>query len=153
MKKLIFVSVVVAFLPVYSFAHGGPMMNFDELQTAPEMMEYLEESVLGDELHEEMAGLMTRMMSGAMTQNEAERMTELMGQYPGPYGMMMVRLGSPQVTGLDWSGAGGRGMMSGWGGMMSWGGLWFWLFTLSWLVWTAAGVLLVIWLIKKLLAR
>jgi len=144
MKKLIFVLTITALLPVYVLAHGGSMMNFGELQTGPEMMEYMEEGVLGDELHEEMEQLMVRMMSGEMTQDEAERMTELMGQYPGPYGTMMNRLG--------WGTGGGWNMMSGWNGMMGWGGLWFWIFTLSWLVWTAAGVLLVVWLFKKLLS-
>jgi len=53
---------------------------------------------------------------------------------------------------LGWGTGGGWNMMSGWNGMMGWGGLWFWIFTLSWLVWTAAGVLLVVWLFKKLLS-
>ena len=77
MRKILFVSIIVVLLPVFSFAHS--------------------ESVLND-------------------------------------------------------GGSGWNMMSGWNGMMSWGGLWFWIFTLSWLVWTAAGVLLVVWLIKKLLS-
>jgi hypothetical protein len=153
MRKILFVLVVFALLPVFSLAHGGTMMNFGELQTGPEMMEYVEDSVMGEELHEEMEQLMVRMMSGKMTQNEAGRITELMGQYPGPYGMMMNRLGGPS------SGEGGSSswnmmnMMSGWNGMMGWGGLWLLIFTLgwlvSWLVWIAAGVLLVVWLAKK----
>ena len=130
------------FFPVFVFAHGGSMMDFGELQTGPEMMKYVEEGVLGDELHEEMEQLMVRMMSGEMTQDEAERMTTLMGQYPGPYGMMMNRLG--------WGTRSGWNMMSGWNGMMGWGfGFWSWVFVLSWFVWTAAGVLLVVWLFKK----
>ena len=159
MKKILLTSVIM-FLPTFVFAYGGLMMDFEELQTGPEMMKYVEEGVLGDELHEEMEWLMTKMMSGEMAQEEAKRMIELMGQYPGPYGMMMVRLGastelsrmsSPQVNQSGWN------MMSGWNGMMGpgqvgfgWGGLWFWVFTLSWLVWTAAGVLLVVWLFRKL---
>jgi len=69
-------------------------------------------------------------------------MTTLIGQYPGPYGMMMNRLG--------WGTRSGWNMMSGWNGMMGWGfGFWSWVFVLSWFVWTAAGVLLVVWLFKK----
>ena len=160
----LFILFFVAMTPLPSFAHGGGMMNFGELQTGSEMMKYVEEGVLGDELHEEMEQLMTKMMSGEMTQDEAGRITELMGQYPGPYGTMMVRLGSPQVNRLGWANPTGEdgfgwNMMSGWNGMMGpgqvglgWGGLWFWIFTLSWFVWTAAGVLLIIWLAKKAFA-
>lgn len=161
MKKILLVAVVFAFLPVFSFAHGGLTINFGELQTGPEMMKYVEDSILGEEIHEEMERLMVRMMSGKMTQEEARKMTELMGQYPGPYGMMMVRLGSPQVDRFSFSPAGGNdlgwnmmNMMSGWSGMMGWGWLWLVIFTLgwlvSWLVWITAGVLLVVWLFKKL---
>ena len=126
------------------------MMNFGELRTGPEMMEYVEEGVMGEELHEEMEQLMVRMMSGTMMQDEAGRMTELMRQYPGPYGMMMNRLGNQPANG----GGSGWNMMSGWNGMMGWGGLWLLIFTLgwfvSWLVWIVAAVLLVVWLAKKL---
>ncbi|MBI4158551.1 MAG: hypothetical protein HY505_02970 [Candidatus Yanofskybacteria bacterium] len=141
MKKFIFVSTIAAFLPVYALAHGGPMMNFSELQTGPEMMEYVEEGVLGDELHEEMEQLMVKMMSGKMTEDEGVRISEMMNKYPGPYGMMMNRLNG---DGGSWR------MMSGWNSVAGWGMLWLWIFMFSWLVWVAAGILLVVWLFRKL---
>ena len=134
MKKILFVLIVFMLLPVFSFAHGGTMMNFSELQTGPEMMEYLENSVVGNDLHEEMEGLMIKMMSGTMTQDEAGKMTELMGQYPGPYGMMMNRLGSSQVNRLvDWREGYERNMMSGWRGIIGVAGLLLLLFVFNFL--------------------
>jgi len=149
MKKILFVFIIVLLLPIYVFAHG-PMMNFVDVETGPQTMQYIEENTLGSDTHEEMEQLMTKMMSGTMTQEEVVKVTELMGQYPGPYGMMMVRLSSPQVNQLDGNGSGWN-MMSGWNSMMGWGLIWFWIFMFSWLVWIAVGILLVVWLIRKLL--
>lgn len=145
MKKILFVSVVFVLLPVFSFAHGG-MMSMGEFQTGPEMMEYVEDSVMGNDLHEEMEQLMIKMMSGAMTQDEVKKITELMGQYPGPYGMMMNRLGSSQANQL---GSYGWNMMSGWGGIVGLSGLLLLIFVLNWLIWTVAGILFLVWLFKK----
>ncbi|OGN09418.1 MAG: hypothetical protein A3J46_01280 [Candidatus Yanofskybacteria bacterium RIFCSPHIGHO2_02_FULL_41_11] len=144
MKKILLISVVVPFLPVFVFAHGGPMMDFDELQTGPEMMEYLEEGTLGDDVHEEMEQLMVRMMSGKMTEDEGVRISEMMDKYPGPYGMMMNRLSR---GGSSWQ------MMSGWNSMMGWGIVWLWVFILSGFVWLAAGILLFVWLFKKIFSK
>jgi hypothetical protein len=143
MKEILFTSIIIALLPVYSFAHGGSMMDFNELQTGPEMMEYVEDSALGEELHEEMEDLMLKMMSGTLTQTEADRTSQLMGQYPGPYGMMMNRLGWSGNSGSGWS------MMSGWNSTVGWGIVWLWVLVLSGFVWLAVGILLLIWLIRK----
>ncbi|MEK7138952.1 MAG: hypothetical protein AAB799_02110 [Patescibacteria group bacterium] len=146
MTKVILSFILFAILiPASSFAHMGTMMNLGDIKTGPQMMQYVEESVLGSNAHEEMEQLMTKMISGEMTQEEASKMIELMNQYPGPYGMMMVRLGSPQVSGSGWN------MMSGWNSMMGWGIVWLWVLVLSGFVWLAVGILLVVWLIKKLL--
>jgi hypothetical protein len=40
-------------------------------------------------------------------------------------------------------------MNYGWGGMMG-GGSWGWLLGLTWLVWLAVGILLVVWLWKQI---
>lgn len=154
MKKLLSISVFVVLLPVFVFAHGGPMMDFGELQTGSEMMEYVEDSALGEELHEEMEELMLKMMSGALTQAEADRVSQLMEQYPGPYGMMMVRLSradsgwnmlAPYGTEGSYSG------MSGWNSAIGWGIVWLWVLVLSGFVWLGVGITLLIWLLKKLL--
>ncbi len=146
MNKIFLTLTALLLLPVVSLAHGGGMMDLQDLQTGPEMMEYVEEGVLGDELHEEMEQLMVRMMSGKMTEDDGVRISEMMNKYPGPYGMMMNRLGWASSAG--WGG--GWNMMGSWNGMMGRGGLWFWILTLPWFIWTAAGILLVVWLFRKL---
>lgn len=42
------------------------------------------------------------------------------------------------------------GHMMGWGGMMGQGGGWFWLAAFTWLVWLVVGILLIVWLLKKI---
>ncbi len=42
----------------------------------------------------------------------------------------------------------GPEMMGGWN-MMGWG-LWPWFFTLTWLVWLVVGILIIVWLWKKI---
>lgn len=143
MKKTIFIMLVALFaLPLGAGAHGMGMMGWGNDYTAPEMMSYIEDRALGDEVHEEMEGLMSKMMSGELTESEAERMVALMETYPGPYGMMMGRVGMMQ-------GYGSYG--DGWGSGMPYGGHMFgswgytgWLGMLVMIVWLAVGVLLLV---------
>jgi len=137
MRRIFFAIAVILAVPFVAQAHG--MMNFNQVNGGLEMMSYVEEQSMGPELHEEMESLMTKMMAGDMSEEEAGRMTELMNQYPGPSGMMMNRM-------MD---AG-----SGWG-MMPWsfGGFGAGAFWLLYLVWLVAGVLAVIWLYKNIVKK
>lgn len=144
MRKTIIGIATLLLFPLLILAHG-PAADFDDVSTGPEMMRFIEDRALGEELHEEMEGLMTKMMAGTMTENEAGRMAELMNQYPGPQGMMMSRM---MGMNFGWDG----GMMP-WGGMFGWGGFWFWMITLTSLVWLAAGILLIAWLWKQIMKK
>lgn len=150
MKIIFIISLLAAVLfvaPTAIFAHGGADTGGDF-----GMMREIEDKALGNELHEEMEGLMTKMMSGAMTEQESERMLELMNNYPGPNGMMMGRMMATQ--GMVGSPAGTTtGMMNGYG-MMSRGalamGFWGWLIIAPYIVWTLVGVLAVLWLWRQI---
>lgn len=152
MKTYIFTSGFLALaLPVFVLAHGS-IMDFDSSFTGPEMMRYIEDRALpSDQLHEEVENLMVKMMAGSLTETEANRMVEIMNQYPGPMGMMMGRLGMMEG---GWGGSfGGKNNNS----MMNWGygfnvlaGAWLWLIFLSLIVWLIVGILAAIWLWKKI---
>lgn len=91
MKKIIFVSVfLLIFLPFLSYAHN------DSGDTSAGrgfmMMERIEDSILGDGLHEEMEGLMKKMIDGNLNNTEISRMSEIMKEYPAINGMMMNRM-------------------------------------------------------------
>lgn len=120
-------------------AHGMTSVNFSDVQDGIGMMRYLEDQSLGSELHEQMEGLMTKMIAGTLTEAEADQFVGLMNQYPGPTGMMMNRLG----------GFGGWGMMGG-GYRTSWAGFWFWFMSLGALIWLGVGALLLVWLWKQI---
>jgi hypothetical protein len=142
MKKNIIFSLVLG-LPLLAMAHMGPV-NFDS-GDVPLMMRYVEDRVLGEELHEEMENLMLKMMLGQLTQSEADQLSDLMVQYPGPHGMMMYRLGASNWQQAGW------GMMP-WtvmGGFGLWN-LWGWVSGLGMLVWLSVGVLLVVLLWKQI---
>ncbi|MEX1063716.1 MAG: hypothetical protein WED06_00055, partial [Candidatus Paceibacterota bacterium] len=92
MKKYIISFIVFVLLsPVFVSAHGM-VDGFDEVTTGPGMMRYIEDTALGEELHEEMEDLMVKMISGQLTESEAGRVVTLMNQYPGPHALMMNRL-------------------------------------------------------------
>ena len=140
--------------PSMSFAHGT-MMDFNSLQTGPEMMRYVEDQALqNDELHEEMEDLMVKMMTGELSEQEANRIIEFMDEYPGPMGMMMNRYGimdgnwqsgyGNMINGSDW------GMMDWGSGWNAWAGAWVWFVFLSFTVWFIVGVLASIWLWKQI---
>jgi len=139
MKKFITLSLII--FPLVVGAHSGFGMNFSDIQDGVGMMRYLEDRSLGGELHEQMEGLMNKMIAGTLTEAEADQLVGLMNQYPGPSGIMMNRLG----------GFGGWGMMS-WGGSYraGWSGFWFWLMALGGLIWLGAGALLLVWLWKQI---
>ncbi|PJE50729.1 MAG: hypothetical protein COV29_03270 [Candidatus Yanofskybacteria bacterium CG10_big_fil_rev_8_21_14_0_10_36_16] len=143
-KKIFVSSLIALFLvPVFVFAHGGMMLDFDEVGDGYNMMRYVEDQAVGDEIHEEMEDLMTKMMSGTMTEEEADRMVELMDEYPGPHGMMMGRFMNSDDYGDGWN------MMSR-GHHWGLGGFWFSLMCVIHLVWLVVGVLAIVWLWKNI---
>ncbi len=75
------------------------------------MMQQIEDQALGDELHEEMEDLMTKMMMGDLSQTEVDRLVELMDQYPGPGSMMMGRLAGMGTFGSGFSSFNKNSMM------------------------------------------
>ena len=151
MKDILLLALALGFVfgaPSMSFAHGT-MMDFNSLQTGPEMMRYVEDQALqNDELHEEMEDLMEKMMTGELSEQEANRMVEFMDEYPGPMGMMMNRYGM----------MGGYGNQQQSWGMMDWGsggfstgvGAWVWFMFLLMVVWLVVGVLAAAWLFKQI---
>jgi hypothetical protein len=93
MNKILFI-IASAFL-VFPFVVGAHSSGTTDAENSPfMMMQQIEDSVVGDELHEEMENLMIKLMSGqSLTQEEITQITSFMGEYPGPHGMMMNRLG------------------------------------------------------------
>lgn len=144
MKQILFALIVLGFLaPSVAFAHGG-MMGVGSIDDGFEMMRYVEDQALGDELHEEMESLMAKMMSGSLTQEEQQRMVELMDENPGIGGMMSARMMGMVAA----SPAAGYGYMHGNGDFF--GAVFYW-FLMS--IWFLVGVLLVVWLIKNITGK
>ena len=149
-KPLFTLSILLFAFPAMVGAHGGSdstMMDFGDVDTGTEMMQFVEDKTLGENLHEEMEELMAKMMAGTMTEQETGRMITLMEEYPGPYGMIMNRM-----IGMNFghnTKMGGFNMMSS-GGMMGFGGLWFWIVGLCSLAWLIVGILASLWLWKQI---
>jgi len=142
------------------------------------MMESVEISAMGGPLHDEMQGLVTKMMAGSLSAPDQARIIEIMNRYPGASNMMVTRMaggygqggnGYPGMmggTGREWRGSpgmmgpggvySGAGMMGGYGaggeGLMHPGFVWlcFILGGLFFVVWLAVGILAIIWLSKQL---
>lgn len=117
---LLMFSVFVAamFFSVSSDAGAhGPMMSFDEAISARGTMQYLEDRALGNELHEEMEGLMAKMMSGDLSEAEADRLLSFMNKYPGPMSMMMNRMSQRGAGAGQWGMMGWGGTFGGWNGV------------------------------------
>lgn len=156
MKKTILAFAILSLvIPTAALAHGGAMMDFDSIDDNFGIMRYIEDQAVGGEAHEEMEDLMVKMLSGAMTQEEAQRMVELMDEYPGAGGMMSSRMMGMGMMGggmlaRQSLGDGGMGtnfgMMPGFG-FMGTSGILFWLISLVWLV---VGILAIVWFIKKI---
>lgn len=138
MKNLFIVILLTALaLPIVSLAHGGDMMEAGDIRF--DMMRTIEDRAVGDELHEEMENLMMKMVSGDMTETEIERMVILMERYPGVHSMMMGRVVGGNFTGMPF------------GGVMGFSGsLWAWIMILGMMVWLVVGILVVVWLLRKL---
>src|SRR3989344_646547 len=96
------------FLPFNSLALGPGMMNFNDAQSSSGMMRYIEDRAIGNEAHEEMEELMVKVMAGTATQEEANRIAELMNQYPAVFSMMSNRM-MGGASNANW----GWGMMGG----------------------------------------
>lgn len=116
--------------------------------TGVQMMESVEVSAMGNEMHDEMQGLVTKMIAGNLSSSDQARMVEIMNRYPGASNMMVTRMTGGTVQG-GWSGY--QGMMGG-AGMMGSGFmvLGVSLAVLFYVVWLAVGILLIIWLVTQL---
>lgn len=129
--------------------YGPGMMSSGGAQ----MMESVEINAMGGPMHDEMQGLVTKMMAGSLSTPDQARMVEIMNKYPGASNMMMTRMMGG--NGQGWSGY--PGMMGGYGatggaGMMSTGfmSLGVILVVLFFVVWLIVGILAIIWFVKQL---
>jgi hypothetical protein len=126
-----------------------------------QMMQSVEVNAMGPDMHNEMQGLVAKMAMGTLSSSEQTRVVEIMNKYPGPSNMMMTRMmGSTRGIG-SWSTgqgmmatgvvSGGTDMMGGSGmmnsGFMTGGSV---LIALFFVVWLVVGILLIIFLVKKL---
>jgi len=143
--KNIRIAAVIALLVVPSVT-GSVSASAINTDAGYGMMRTIETRALGDELHEEMEDLMVKMMAGTMTEVEAQRMVELMDQYPGAQSMMMSRM-------MGMNGFGGFGMMPFGGGNSFGSSTWVWVAGLTSFVWLAAGALVVVWLGKQIVKK
>lgn len=145
--------------------YGPGMMSAGGAQ----MTESVEVNAMGGPMHEEMQGLVTKMMTGSLSSTDQARMVEIMNKYPGASNMMMTRMmggngqgwsGYPGMMGsygqnYGMMGTGGvyssAGMMGGAGmmdaGLMTGGSI---LIVLFFVVWLVVGILAIIWFIKQL---
>lgn len=120
MKNILFASLLaVVMSPIALSAHMSNTSTSEEPGFM--MMHQVEDQALGnDDLHEEMEGLMLKMMSGDLSQSETDRMVELMNQYPGPSSMMMNRMMRTGTLGSGFKSFNNNSMMgygfSGFGG-------------------------------------
>jgi len=129
--------------------YGSGMMGTAGVQ----MMESVEVNAMGQPMHDEMQGLVTKMMAGSLSSTDQARMVEIMNKYPGASNMMVTRMTGS--SGQDWSGY--QGMMGGYGatggaGMMNSGfmSLGVILVVLFFVVWLVVGILAIIWFVKQL---
>lgn len=153
MKTHIFILLVSLAIPTIISAHG--IMN-PVSSTTFEMMRVIENKVLpSNELHEEMEKLMMKMITGQLTEEEANKMVEFMSKYPGPMSIMMSRMGmnNMMMNQQNFN----RWMVPG-GGMMGFGinsinpfiNIWHWIAFLAVIIWLIVGFLAAIWLGKKI---
>jgi len=152
LKWGIILFIVASALPVAGGAHMAPA--YDN-QTRYGMMQDIEERSMNATVHEEMEGLMEKMMEGNMTAAEQDRLVQLMNQYPAGYSTMLDRMtGSGYAGGYCemmgggfWQGMPYYGMM---GGIMllamAIGGLFL-------LVWLIVGILAIVWLFTMISKR
>lgn len=157
---------------------SGSMMGGAGMMSAgsARMMESVEVNAMGGPMHEEMQGLVTKMMGGSISSLDQARMVEIMNKYPGASNMMMTRMmggtgqgGYPGMmgdSGMERSGYhgmmgnsgpySGYGMMGGSGpggaGMMNPGFMWLCVILggLFYTVWLAVGILAILWLVPQL---
>lgn len=104
------------------------------------------QSQVTEQEFEEMQDTMIKMMNGErLSQGEAEEMNEFMAGHQGSFVPMMHGYGSDD----GWNRGFGGGMMQG-GWMGGAGMFWSWIMGLAGLVWLLVGILLVVFLFKKI---
>jgi hypothetical protein len=119
-----------------------------------QMMESVEVCAMGNEMHDEMQGLITNMIAGNLNSSDQTRMVEIMNRYPGASNLMVTRMmgGSVQGGWSGYQGMMGTGRLYNGAGMMGTGFmvLGVTLAALFYIVWLVVGILLIIWLVKQL---
>lgn len=152
-KYFLILPIFLLAIPWFAFAHG--MAGFSDVKSGVDMMRYVEDMGMGGGLHEEMETLMMKMMTGSLTEQEANRISEITKQYPGPSGMMTGRMmrsfGDDSSKSLNEKGRDYNMMRwSNWD--MGWGWFGFWAFAgmLGILVWLIVGVLAAVWLWRQI---
>ncbi|MEI7858093.1 MAG: hypothetical protein WCH85_11420 [Methanomicrobiales archaeon] len=155
-----------------TYGYGPGMMGGSGMMGAGgvQMMQSVEVSAMGQPMHDEMQGLVTKMMAGSISSTDQARMVEIMNKYPGASNMMVTRMtggngqnlgGYPGMMGTNgqnyygmmgtggvYSGAGmmgGAGMMDA--GLMTGGSI---LIVLFFIIWMVVGILAIIWFVKQL---
>ncbi len=95
MKKILLPLLFVAIaMPLLSSAHSGDTSSFSNTDFGQGfmMMQEAEDRALGNDLHEEMEGLMLKTISDDMSQADMDRLLVLMDEHPGAGSMMMGRM-------------------------------------------------------------
>lgn len=111
MRKKLFITLIIALIVPFAVAEAHISSTSNSSDTSFMMMQQVEDQALGDDLHEEMEDLMTKMMSGTLTQTEEDRIIELMNEYPGPGSMMMGRMMGMNTFGSGFNGFNQNSMM------------------------------------------
>jgi putative membrane protein len=145
MKRIFILTFILVSMPVTAGAHGAAT-EFNESQTSQGMMRYIEDQVFGDELHEEMEGLMIKMMAGELTQEEANRIAQIMDEHAGPMNMMMGRMMGTESTPINTN--------QSFNSMMGFGftplGAFGWIFMILWWGLIIVGIIaLVKWIMRQ----
>ena len=145
--------IIISFAILAAVWPASTLANKPLPPTPQTMMQNLEYKALGSDLQTEIQNLMTKMMSdnGNLTEEETQKMIGYMNQYPGPYNMMMNRM---MAQNLGWGERRDNmwGMMN-WANSTGWGG-WFGAFWfVVYLIWLGIGVLILIWLFKKVFEK
>lgn len=127
-------------LPAVTSAH------LEDSDTMP-MMDSQNTGEVTHEEFEEMEDIMLKMMNGeTLTDEEWQEMSEFMESHHGSYMPMMGFMGFGQNN----FPMGGQGMMWGAG---SGGSFLYWIFYATTLIWLLVGILLVLYLFRKLNTR
>ncbi|MDP2641162.1 MAG: hypothetical protein Q8P39_01295 [Candidatus Yanofskybacteria bacterium] len=97
MVKTFLVSGLALFMVIFTIPQIVEAQEFGDLQTREEVMRYIERQAMGEEQHTEAARLMQRLIAGVLTEEEANRLAELLRENPGGVMMMAHRMGMSEM--------------------------------------------------------